>query len=94
MTNEYYHGTSKRYLPSILKHGLIPNPCYYPDEQPMPFVFLTFSPVIAKDFARDLILIIKPSEEIEDQFITNLGEYIRVPIIIPPQFIKIFEEEI
>jgi hypothetical protein len=93
---KYYHGTSADNVESILSLGLDPRRMdeAYNDEEPVPFVFLSRALHTAVSFAPDdgVVFEVTPPKEIEDQFVTNLGEFVRSPVTIPPSFLRLIHE--
>lgn len=98
----YYHGTEKKNLDSIFRSGLDPSYCWDIDE-PQPVVFLSDNRYVARSFApggdnfldpdssKAVLLAINVPEEMEKQFVFDLGEFIRVPFIIPAEYITVVE---
>lgn len=101
----YYHGTSVQNLENIMLNGLDPAYCDRSEEEPMPFVFLAYSVRDAADFApggachrntdasQGVVLAIYVPEDVEAQFVFDLGEYVRVPFVIHPKYISVVAKE-
>lgn len=100
----FYHATHAKYLDSIMGRGLDPkfmNPAWVPDEmeiaqsdKPVYYVFLGNLACAQAwaahcKFVDPVILEVKPSKKLVKKFIFHLGEFVRVPVLIPPKFIKI-----
>ncbi len=98
----YFHGTEKKNLESIMRSGLDPSYCWDTDE-PQPVVFLSENYLIARSFApggenfldpdssKAVVLAINVPEEMEKKFVFDLGEFVRVPFIIPAEYITVVE---
>jgi hypothetical protein len=97
----YYHGTTVANAKKILKTGLDPRRTKDRGEHCLGYVFLARTPAEAEDFApggiygmKDgvgVILEITPPISLSKKIRTDLGEFLRCPVHIPPRYIKIFK---
>lgn len=95
----FYHGTTLAKGKVILRDGLLPSKMERDDEDEGPFAFLSDAIGVAKAFApggeystvdtRGVILRIEPPEKMIEKFRFDLGEFIRCPVDIPPDYIEI-----
>ena len=97
----FYHGTTEDKAEAILEEGLLPQLSQRDDEE-TDFIFLAESPKTAKMFApggdywrggdiKGVILKIQPPMKLILKFRFDLGEFVRSPVEIPPEYIEIFE---
>jgi hypothetical protein len=88
-THTFFHGTSTQRLDSILQNGLDPAFCLCADDEAEYFddntqvLFVDDRKSVAEYFAKDCVLRIELTDEQVSALITDRGEYIRVPFIIP-----------
>lgn len=99
----YFHGTHIDNVASILKQGLDPQCSGCADDEPdkKKFTFLShcvwgahrFAPggVYCKDKSIDnrAILVITPPRSLIYKFNFRRGEFVRVPVVIPPAYIRL-----
>jgi hypothetical protein len=102
----YYHGTTLAVWQDHIQHeGLDPIHSAWEDDEkdnfpdiegPHHFIYMS-GPSYAEEWARDtrgeepcVVLRIRPTPEIERQFIFDRGEFIRSPVKIPPQCISVY----
>lgn len=98
-----YHGTSKKNLDSILRHGLDPNKSNYTKYDEGAWIYLSENPRVAakfaaggsiagdKDINNKVLLEIRLPPELQKKLVTDMGEFIRSPFLIPPQYIKVLD---
>jgi hypothetical protein len=101
-----YHGTTLENAKEILKHGLDPKRSQLSDEYELedggPFVWLGWNEKSSRNFApggrhfpktneQGAILEIRLPEEIAKQCRTDIGEFLRCTVHIPPQYIKLLK---
>lgn len=97
-----YHGTNIENLRIIEKEGLDPQKSFCAEDEeendfwtkhgaPYHFIYLTPYIETAQDFANEnemVILKVTLPPELQHKLITNRGEFIRAPFLIPPQYIS------
>lgn len=95
----YYHAVHVSMVEKIMREGLDPKYCERVEEEPMPFVFLSWSVASAaqfgpggcyhevKDASQCAVFEIDVPADVEARFVFDLGEYVRVPFVIDPKYI-------
>lgn len=97
LPNKLYHGTSLNKARDILKNGLDPSFTIDrgDDTDTKGFVFLAMNPQGAEDFVpaneQSAILEITLTDELASKLRTDLGEFIRCPVLIAPKYIKLLK---
>ena len=93
----FYHCTRASTLKSIMRYGLDPKYMSdYGNEEPQNFIFLTRSFAQAKAMKElfiprvpSAVLAVQPPPSLVKQFVFDQGEFIRVPVLIPSQYLKV-----
>lgn len=94
-----YHGTSASNAENILKVGLDPARTLDRGQDSLSYVFLSWTKQGAAKFApggayndsaeMGVVLAIDLDEELASHMIANLGEFVRCPVLIPPNKIRV-----